>query len=72
MVGSAVLASTIRAAHNEWRFAVMAAAVGLFAATAGNGPAVTAVVALGCLVFNGSWSTVWASWPGTGRPFSCG
>src|SRR5262245_14347781 len=53
VVAAALPAALIPAAHTGWRFAVVAIAVGLFAALTRDGWAVAAVAALSWLVVNG-------------------
>jgi hypothetical protein len=53
VVGAALLAALIPGPYTGWRFAVVAAAVGLVAAVSRDGWAVAASVVLGWLVVNG-------------------
>jgi hypothetical protein len=53
VVAAALLAALVPVAHTGWRFAVVAGAVGLFAAVGRDGWAVAAVAALSWLVVNG-------------------
>jgi hypothetical protein len=53
VVGVALVAALVPVAHTAWRFALVAAAVGVFAAVTRDGWAVAATVVVAWLVVNG-------------------